>query len=111
MSSTKISELAAVTEVAQTDVFIVAQGGVSKKMTIDQVRTLDTVVMSGLGNPSDYQWQLAIVTDDVNGPGVDGRSIVYSDGDVWRRMSDGTVLAFQPATANLTISTTAPTVA
>jgi len=110
MASTKISNLTAVVAVALTDAFIVVQEGVSKKMTIDQIRTLDAVTISGLGDEATYQWQLAIVTDDVDGPGVDNRSIVYSDGVDWRRMSDGTILALRPPTADVIISTTAPAV-
>jgi len=110
MASTKISNLTAVTEVALTDAFIVAQSGISKKMTIDQIRTLDAVTISGLGDEATYQWHLAIVTDDINGPSADNRSIVYSDGIDWRRMSDGTILALRPPTIDLVMLTTAPAV-
>lgn len=110
MAATKISNLTAISTPALTDQFAVAQSGETKKMTLSQVRKLDAVNISGLGDPSTYQWHIAIVTDDVNGSSVDGRSIVYSDGVDWRRMSDGTVIALRPATYSMTISTTSPTV-
>lgn len=110
MSSTKISNLTAITEVSNTDEFIVTQNSTSKKMTVDQLRTLDSGPISSLGDEATYQWQLAIVTDDTDGPGVNGISIVYSDGTDWRRMADGTILASRPAAASLVISTTAPSV-
>jgi len=110
MAATKISNLTPITDVELDDEFVVAQAGESKKMTVDQIRTLDAVVISDLGDEATYQWQLAIVTDDINGPSVDNRSVVYSDGTDWRRMSNGTVLASRPVAHNFALSTTAPTV-
>jgi hypothetical protein len=54
---------------------------------------------------------MAIVTDDINGPGVDNRAVAYCDGTDWRRLSDGTVIAYRPAAASLSIAGSAPTVA
>jgi len=110
MSSTKISNLPSTSSVSNDDVFIVTQSGVSKKMSVDQLRTLDNGTISDLGDVSVYQWQLAVVTDDINGPGVDNVSIVYSDGTYWRRLSDGTIIAAITPPGTLVISTTAPSV-
>lgn len=110
MAATKIADLSLIGTVTQNDSLGVVQSGVTKRITVDQIRSLDVGPLSSLGDEANSQWQLAIVTGDTLGPGVDNRSVVYSDGVDWRRMSDGTILGLRPLTYDFNISTAAPTV-
>jgi len=105
MTATKISNLPAVATPEFTDEFAIVDisADETKKATLGIVRAKPTYSWANLPDVGTYQWQLIIVSDNVNSP------LAYSDGADWRYVSDGSLVRMEDIrSGSLVIITMAP---
>jgi len=106
MTAIKISDLPAVAIPDFNDEFAIVDisANETKKVTLGIIRAKPTYSWANLPNAALYQWQLVVISDNVNTP------IAYSDGTNWRYASDGNLVKMEDIPpADIAINLTAPT--